>query len=46
MKILAYSHRDDETEFFKKFSKEYNVEISIKSCIAFMNDEDNPWQVI
>lgn len=27
MKILAYSHRSDETEFFKNFSNKYNVEI-------------------
>ena len=27
MKILAYSHRNDETEFFKEFSKKYNVEV-------------------
>ena len=27
MKILAYSHRNDETEFFKEFSEKYNVEV-------------------
>ena len=27
MKILAYSHRKDETEFFKEFSEKYNVKI-------------------
>ena len=27
MKILAYSHRKDETEFFEEFSKKYSVEI-------------------
>jgi lactate dehydrogenase-like 2-hydroxyacid dehydrogenase len=27
MKILAYSHRNDETEFFKEFSKKYNVDV-------------------
>lgn len=27
MKILAYSHRKDETEYFKAFSKKYNVEV-------------------
>lgn len=27
MKILAYSHRKDETEFFKEFSKKYNIEV-------------------
>ncbi|WP_244835192.1 D-isomer specific 2-hydroxyacid dehydrogenase family protein [Clostridium sp. BJN0001] len=28
MKIFAYSHRNDETEYFKKFSKKYNIEIN------------------
>lgn len=27
MKILVYSHRSDETEYFKEFSKKYNVEV-------------------
>lgn len=27
MKILAYSHRSDETEYFKKFEKKYNVDV-------------------
>ena len=27
MKILAYSHRKDETEFFEEFRKKHNVEI-------------------
>jgi D-lactate dehydrogenase len=27
MKILAYSHRPDETEYFKEFSEKYDVEI-------------------
>ena len=27
MKILAYSHRNDETEYFKEFSEKYNVEV-------------------
>ncbi|EHI99288.1 D-lactate dehydrogenase [Clostridium sp. DL-VIII] len=27
MRILAYSHRSDETEFFKEFSNKYNVEV-------------------
>ena len=27
MKILAYSHRSDETEYFEEFSKKYNVEV-------------------
>ena len=29
MKILVYSHRKDETEYFKTFSKKYNVEIEL-----------------
>jgi len=32
VKILVYSHRKDETEFFKKFSEEYNVEIELTEC--------------
>ena len=27
MKILAYSHRSDETKYFEEFSKKYNVEV-------------------
>lgn len=27
MKILAYSHRSDETQYFKEFSEKYNVEV-------------------
>ena len=27
MKILAYSHRKDETEYFKEFSEKYNVSV-------------------
>lgn len=27
MKILAYSHRPDETEYFKKFKEKYNVDL-------------------
>ena len=27
MKILAYSHRNDETQYFKAFSEKYNVEV-------------------
>lgn len=27
MKILAYSHRADETSYFEEFSKKYNVEV-------------------
>jgi len=29
MKILAYSHRNDETEFFKEFSEKYNVDVKL-----------------
>ena len=29
MKILAYSHRTDETEYFKEFSKKYQVEVAL-----------------
>lgn len=29
MKILAYSHRSDETEYFKEFSKKYKVEVEL-----------------
>lgn len=29
MKILAYSHRNDETEYFKKFSEKYNIEVML-----------------
>ena len=29
MKILAYSHRNDETEYFKEFSEKYNVEVVV-----------------
>lgn len=27
MRILAYSHRSDETKYFKEFSEKYNVEV-------------------
>lgn len=27
MKILAYSHRTDETEYFEEFRKKYNIEV-------------------
>lgn len=29
MKILAYSHRSDETEFFEKFSRKYSVDLKL-----------------
>lgn len=29
MKILAYSHRSDETEYFKKFRERYNVDLTL-----------------
>lgn len=29
MKILAYSHRFDETEYFKYFSEKYNIEVML-----------------
>lgn len=29
MKILAYSHRPDETEYFKKFKQKYNVDLAL-----------------
>lgn len=29
MKILAYSHRSDETQYFKEFSEKYNVEVKL-----------------
>lgn len=29
MKILAYSHRKDETEYFKKFQEKYNIELEL-----------------
>ncbi|MFL0164507.1 D-isomer specific 2-hydroxyacid dehydrogenase family protein [Candidatus Clostridium helianthi] len=35
MKILAYSHRRDETKYFKEFSKKYNVEV------VLCNEEPN-----
>ncbi|MFT8342846.1 D-isomer specific 2-hydroxyacid dehydrogenase family protein [Clostridium beijerinckii] len=35
MKILAYSHRRDETQYFKEFSKKYNVEV------VLCNEEPN-----
>jgi len=29
MKILAYSHRSDETEYFQEFSKKYSIEVTL-----------------
>lgn len=29
MKILAYSHRSDETEYFNKFKEKYNVDLTL-----------------
>ncbi|URZ00415.1 D-isomer specific 2-hydroxyacid dehydrogenase family protein [Clostridium felsineum] len=29
MKIFVYSHRDDETEYFEKFKKKYNVDMML-----------------
>lgn len=40
MKILAYSHRKDETEYFKKFSQKYNVEIELTDAAPDMNSAD------
>ena len=40
MKILAYSHRKDETEFFEKFSKKYNVDITLTECNPSMETAD------
>ncbi len=40
MKILAYSHRKDETEFFEKFSKKYNVDITLTECNPSMDTAD------
>lgn len=37
MKILAYSHRKDETEYFKKFSSKYNVEIILRDSAPDMD---------
>ncbi|WP_236894984.1 D-isomer specific 2-hydroxyacid dehydrogenase family protein [Clostridium beijerinckii] len=31
MRILAYSHRRDETQYFEEFSKKYNVEVVLCS---------------
>lgn len=40
MKILAYSHRKDETEYFKKFSRKYNVDIELTDSAPDMNTAD------
>ena len=38
MKILAYSHRPDETEFFKKFKNKYNIDIELCEQAPNMNN--------
>lgn len=40
MKILAYSHRSDETEYFKGFSKKYNVEVVLCEEAPTMENAD------
>ncbi|OAA85375.1 D-isomer specific 2-hydroxyacid dehydrogenase family protein [Clostridium ljungdahlii] len=40
MKVLAYSHRQDETEYFKKFSKKYNVEVVLCDDPPTMENAD------
>ena len=40
MKILAYSHRKDETDYFKKFSKKYNVELILTKEAPNMENAD------
>lgn len=40
MKILAYSHRNDETEYFKKFSEKYNIEVVLTEEAPNMNNAD------
>ena len=40
MKILAYSHRKDETDYFKKFSKKYNVELVLTKEAPNMENAD------
>ena len=40
MKILAYSHRSDETKFFEKFSKKYNIEILLTDKEPTMETAD------
>lgn len=40
MKILAYSHRSDETEYFKKFSEKYNIEVELTEDEPNMGNAD------
>jgi D-lactate dehydrogenase len=40
MKILAYSHRSDETKFFKEFSEKYNVEVVLTDESPTMKTAD------
>lgn len=40
MKILAYSHRMDETEYFKEFSKKYGVEVVLCEDAPTMENAD------
>lgn len=40
MKILAYSHRTDETEYFKEFSKKYGVEVVLCEDAPTMENAD------
>lgn len=40
MKILAYSHRSDETEFFKKFSQKYNIEVVLTEDAPSLDNAD------
>ncbi|WP_010234681.1 D-isomer specific 2-hydroxyacid dehydrogenase family protein [Clostridium arbusti] len=40
MKILAYSHRPDETEYFKEFSKKYKVEVVLCEEAPTMENAD------
>ncbi|MDF2503858.1 D-isomer specific 2-hydroxyacid dehydrogenase family protein [Clostridium sp.] len=40
MKILAYSHREDETEYFKEFSKKYKVEVVLCEEAPTMENVD------
>lgn len=40
MKILAYSHRSDETEYFKEFSKKYGIEVVLCEDAPTMENAD------
>lgn len=40
MKILVYSYRSDETEYFKEFSKKYQVEIKLCNDAPTMENAD------